>query len=158
MFRKPFSIIVAQTRKNGAIGLKGGFPWPALKKDLAHFARVTKCPSLSLTAAELNKEKALYHSSEIFDSSQTSSAQVNAVIMGRKTWESIPEEFRPLPDRLNVILSSQKDYSAKFPSENLKGSTPEPVTLPCLDSAFDFVSSKKEVGEVFVIGGQQTYQ
>ena len=30
---------------------------------------------------------------------------VNAVVMGRKTWESIPEKFRPLPGRLNIVLS-----------------------------------------------------
>ena len=30
--------------------------------------------------------------------------QSNAVVMGRKTWESIPERFRPLPGRINVVL------------------------------------------------------
>ncbi|KAJ1345779.1 putative dihydrofolate reductase, partial [Parelaphostrongylus tenuis] len=30
---------------------------------------------------------------------------VNAVVMGRKCWESIPEKFRPLKNRLNVVIS-----------------------------------------------------
>jgi len=33
--------------------------------------------------------------------------KVNAVVMGRRTWESIPSQFRPLPNRLNVVLSSK---------------------------------------------------
>ncbi len=32
------------------------------------------------------------------------------VLMGRKTWESIPEKFRPLPGRKNVVISRQPDY------------------------------------------------
>jgi len=34
----------------------------------------------------------------------------NAVVMGRKCWESIPANHRPLKDRINVIISSQSDY------------------------------------------------
>lgn len=52
---KPFSVIVAHSRKGG-IGLKGELPWPHLKKDFAHFKRVTTCESLSLTALELAKK------------------------------------------------------------------------------------------------------
>jgi len=35
-----------------------------------------------------------------------------AVVMGRVTWESIPEKFRPLPGRRNVVVSRQTDYVA----------------------------------------------
>ena len=34
----------------------------------------------------------------------------HTVIMGRKTWESIPEKFRPLPGRLNIVVTRQADY------------------------------------------------
>lgn len=34
------------------------------------------------------------------------------VIMGRKTWESLPEKFRPLPRRLNVVVSRNAGYDA----------------------------------------------
>jgi dihydrofolate reductase len=36
----------------------------------------------------------------------------NAVIMGRKTWESLPEKFRPLPDRVNIVVTRDAGYRA----------------------------------------------
>ena len=35
----------------------------------------------------------------------------HVVVMGRKTWESLPEKFRPLPGRTNIVLTRQADYS-----------------------------------------------
>ena len=35
------------------------------------------------------------------------------VIMGRKTWESLPPKFRPLPGRLNIVLTRQADWQAQ---------------------------------------------
>lgn len=35
-----------------------------------------------------------------------------AVIMGRKTWESLPERFRPLPNRENVVITRSEDWEA----------------------------------------------
>ncbi len=32
------------------------------------------------------------------------------VLMGRKTWESLPEKFRPLPNRLNIVITRQETY------------------------------------------------
>ncbi|WP_308116649.1 dihydrofolate reductase [Occultella gossypii] len=36
----------------------------------------------------------------------------DAVVMGRRQWESLPERFRPLPGRRNVVLSRNPDYVA----------------------------------------------
>jgi dihydrofolate reductase len=35
----------------------------------------------------------------------------STVVMGRRTWESLPERFRPLPGRTNVVLTSDRGWS-----------------------------------------------
>ncbi len=35
----------------------------------------------------------------------------NAVIMGRKTWDSLPDSFRPLPERVNIVMSRDVNWS-----------------------------------------------
>jgi dihydrofolate reductase len=35
------------------------------------------------------------------------------VIMGRRTWDSLPERFRPLPDRENIVITRSQDWSAE---------------------------------------------
>ena len=55
------------------------------------------------------------------------------VIMGRKNWESIPERFRPLPGRPNIVLSRDAEFAAK-------GAT----CLTSLDAALD---AAREAGE-----------
>ena len=35
------------------------------------------------------------------------------VIMGRKTWESLPERFRPLPERENIVITRRQDWAAE---------------------------------------------
>lgn len=37
----------------------------------------------------------------------------NAVIMGRRTWESLPDTFRPLPERVNIVMSRTTNWSAE---------------------------------------------
>ncbi len=66
------------------------------------------------------------------------------VIMGRRTWESLPEKFRPLPGRLNIVVSRNPAYSA-----------PGAVLAHSLASA---VSAAGSEGEVFVIGGEELYR
>jgi dihydrofolate reductase / thymidylate synthase len=75
--------------------------------------------------------------------------QVNAVIMGRKTWESIPAKFRPLPDRQNVVLTRQPELY-QLPEGVLVASS--------LQDASQQLEQSGCTGEVFVIGGAEIYQ
>ena len=79
---------------------------------------------------------------------------MNAVIMGRKTWDSVPERFRPLKGRLNIVLSRS------FPTEPWDGrsSDKEPVRFPSLTAALDGLSRSKDIDKVFVIGGAEIYK
>ena len=123
-----FSVVVAACKQTRGIGAAGQLPW-SLRGDMAYFKQLTQS-----TRDPLKR---------------------NAVIMGRKTWQSIPEKFRPLRDRLNVVLSrnagAQKEYDI-----------PEGVVLASsLDHALESLSSETELGSavesVFVIGGSSLY-
>ena len=68
----------------------------------------------------------------------------HTVLMGRKTWESIPEKYRPLPKRLNIVITRQENYDV-----------PEGVELfSSIDAAFD--AHKGE--DIMVIGGGGIYE
>lgn len=113
-----FSIIAACDAKHG-IGKQGTIPWN-LKPDMEHFRSVT-----------------VGHSP---------SGKQNAVIMGKTTWLSLPEKFRPLPNRLNIVLSFD-------PLE-----LPDGVRLAAtLDEALHIASQDQAVNEIFVIGGGSVY-
>ncbi len=73
--------------------------------------------------------------------------QGHSVIMGRRTWESLPEKFRPLPGRANVVITRDGDYEA--PGAMLARSFPEALSL-----ARDVEGAE----EIFVIGGEQVYE
>lgn len=67
------------------------------------------------------------------------------VIMGRKTFESLPQKFKPLPQRLNVVITSDKNF--KFPNVLIYNS---------LEKAIEDLKTKHQ--EIFIIGGASIYQ
>lgn len=74
------------------------------------------------------------------------------VIMGRKTWESIPEKFRPLKGRWNIIITSQHDYDT--------GEVPEGAlvtTVPSLEMALTVIGESKKDQHPVIIGGGSIY-
>ena len=111
-----------------------------LKKEMAYFARVTK--RVPQQQAE--------------QSSDSKKSAQNVVVMGRKTWESIPPKFRPLKDRTNMIISTKSAESFGPARDDVIVAQDIEAGLKSLDT-----KSKKgdarPAGRVFVIGGSSIY-
>jgi dihydrofolate reductase len=81
----------------------------------------------------------------------------NAVLMGYKTWESLPARVRPLPDRLNLVLSRTRKAEPSVYSSDL------PLTFQSISELKEFVDelssgkSTTHIDEVWIIGGAQIY-
>jgi dihydrofolate reductase len=116
--KKSIYIIAAVDEKSG-IGKKGQLPWH-LKKDLAHFQRTTT------KSATITRQ--------------------NMVVMGRKTWESIPKEHRPLPGRRNAVLTRNEAYK------------PEGAyTYNSMEKAIAAAHEDELVDSIFIIGGGKVF-
>lgn len=85
-----------------------------LKHDLAHFNKITRGTGLS------------------------------AVIMGRRTWESLPATSRPLPERMNIVLTNSEKPAI---SEDV-------LVAHSLDEALE---KARALENIFVIGGQRVF-
>jgi len=70
--------------------------------------------------------------------------QGSPVVMGRKTWDSLPPRFRPLPERVNIVVTRQSDWQAVGALR--AASLPEALSL-CGDAP-----------DIWVIGGAEIYR
>lgn len=68
------------------------------------------------------------------------------VVMGRKTYESIPPKFRPLVGRVNIVVTRQEGYEA-----------PGCRVVKNVDEAIEFANANEEE-ELMVIGGGEIYR
>ncbi len=115
---RSFDIVVATDLSRG-IGKGGTLPWK-LSGDLKYFRELT--------------------------TKVQSPGRRNAVVMGRKTWESIPEKFRPLRDRVNVVLTRDRNYD--LPEGVLRAAS--------IDEALS-TENGLSIESCFVIGGGEVY-
>ncbi|CAG7716330.1 unnamed protein product, partial [Allacma fusca] len=69
--------------------------------------------------------------------------------MGRRTWESVPTKFRPLPGRLNVVLSTNADAESLGIGENVLLCSKWNEVVEKLGE----LKESKEVDKVWVVGG-----
>jgi dihydrofolate reductase/thymidylate synthase len=142
-----FSLVVAATQ-SGGIGRAGGLPWPngALAADMARFKALTLGQAEGSAAAATGSE-------------DEKGRLLNTVIMGRKTWESIPAKFRPLPGRINIVLTRQADEWTK---EHLSTPKENTYVAASLHDALALVRTLPQAstadGSVFVIGGAALYR
>lgn len=70
----------------------------------------------------------------------------HCVIMGRKNYDSLPVKFRPLPDRINIVITRQKNFEA-----------PGCHVVHSLEEALNIATLQLEE-EVFIIGGAEIYR
>lgn len=127
---KPIVQIVACLVPDFGIGNKGQLPW-RLKKEMKYFKEVT-------TKTENPNKK-------------------NAVLMGRKTWLSIPPKFRPLPDRLNIVLSrSSPDWdTSELQEKGMISCNSVHTAVAKLNDPAE--SYNKDIERVYIIGGGEIY-
>jgi len=123
------NIIVAYCKTNNGIGFNNKLPW-VLKNDLKNFQLIT-----SKTVKSYTK---------------------NLVVMGRKTWESIPNKSKPLNNRINIILTHNKSSELKTKIESYKDTYVK----------YDFddiiktceLNSEYNISNIFIIGGETIYK
>lgn len=84
-------------------------------------------------------------------STTTDPNKKNVVLMGRKSWECIPIKFRPLKNRINIVLTRNQDFKINDEDVIIKHS---------LEEALEALSHelKDKVDEVWVIGGSHVYE
>jgi dihydrofolate reductase len=122
----PFSIIVGVHATNWAIGSSGKIPWKC-RADMKFFMETT---------------------SNVIDSTK-----MNAVIMGRKTFESLQ---KPLPNRLNVVLTKgalliKNNDSIVFSNNSI-------VFSNDFCKIINELELNPKIETIFVIGGENVYK
>jgi dihydrofolate reductase len=110
------SIILACTH-DGGIGKNNTIPWH-IPADMKHFREITTTAPCGLK---------------------------NVVIMGKKTWQSLPNAYRPLHNRVNIIVSSTLTRENNIEVKNN------------LDQAINYAMSLNNIFKVFIIGGARLY-
>jgi len=133
--KSKFSIVAAYTKSNRGIGFRNELPW-RIKEDMNWFKNITT-------------------------QSYPDGEDGNVVIMGRKTWESLPS--KPLLNRQNYVLShsfmtndtgEECNHTMK---DNGYSDTKWINSINCVTDGMDKIESSKSY-KYFVIGGQTVYE
>ena len=140
-----YNLIVAHSFPHYGIGKNNELPWK-ISEDLKYFKKITQ-------QFENNLNKTSNQDSLNID-------YINVCIMGRKTWDSIPNQFKPLTSRLNIIITNKKIesdnnliiYSDFINLEhNLKKFNNAMIVNPNTNNIY-------QINKKFIIGGESIYK
>ncbi|KAJ3123180.1 hypothetical protein HK100_011692 [Physocladia obscura] len=144
-------LVVAAAEHNAGIGVNGALPW-RLKADMRYFARLTSSAitaSFPIPASHHQSQPSLY------------SPPMNIVIMGRRTWESVPLKFRPLKGRINIILSRNSSFKSQNPDltvfSTLDDALAHARSLLQLTTVQNPQTQTTLIPRIFIIGGASVY-
>ena len=149
-----FSLILAADQKGG-IGKNNSLPWPRLNIDMKNFVNVT-----TGSHVEENPQLPVFFQTEEcmkVPEKEESKARRNAVVMGRSTWESLPSKVKPLKDRVNVILTRDKESFVDSLPESYKDN-PNIRIFDDIESMLVELDSDPEIRETIIIGGATIYK
>ncbi|OEH79796.1 bifunctional dihydrofolate reductase thymidylate [Cyclospora cayetanensis] len=149
----PISIVVAMTANRG-IGFNNDLPWPHISPDFRHFSHLTLFTGEQEAATDKTPAGA--------------TPKLNAVIMGRRTWESLPPNARPLKGRINIVISSSVTAEDLLTSsaagsveaaEDVSSSSNLLFVSPSLPAALFLLEQKflHQLHHVFIAGGSAVY-
>jgi len=99
---------------------------------------------------ELGKDnKLLWHIPEDFKRFKNLTSG-HVVIMGRKTYESLPEKFRPLPNRINIVVTRNPNFTT----------INQLIVVGSIEEAIESAKAKIQNpnNEIFIIGGASIYE
>ncbi len=111
--------VIVAVEENFGIGKNGVMPW-SFKKETEHFKKVT---------------------TETKDPSK-----INAVVMGRTTWFSLPEKYRPLKGRKNIVLTPEDDPSVQAEQKH------------SIEEAINSLKEDQNIENIFMVGGASVYR
>ena len=157
-------LIVAMCKNNG-IGYDNKIPW-RISEDMNYFSKKTS-GNYGIVMRNKNSKETY-----VEDLNNSQHIKKNAVIMGRNTWESLPKKYKPLPYRVNIILSK----NAKKQEDELNGDV---VFSSSVDDAMSLLRNgpeqddgcdkrekgekgekgeKKHINHIWIIGGSSVYK
>ncbi|KAI8819420.1 dihydrofolate reductase-like domain-containing protein [Fimicolochytrium jonesii] len=140
-------LIAAALADTNGIGKNNDLPWH-IPSEMRYFNAVTTWLGRRVGNAYPDKTQGDTHVED-------GQKPLNAVIMGRRTWDSMPDGFRPLKGRVNVVLTGSEDVRVEVCSR----STPETPTLafPTLPEALTYLTTTTRPTNTFIIGGSHIY-